>query len=429
MSDAEPTVVARYSRQVNDAFARLLGADAGARLFVRARDVRLWDAAGKEYLDGIAGPGTAMLGHNHPRMVERVRKFLGEDAPNVRSAGMPPGADELAGSLARASGGRLDACLFACRAADALDAAQRLAREVTGRPAILTVRSVPLSGSFPVPFGDAPAFGKAFEIAPVAALIVETIPVEAGVLLPPEGYLAQAQEACRRRGALLISDETRLGMGRTGTLFACTAEKVMPDVLVIGESLGGAIAPLAAALTRRELREKAGSAVDAHGPALAGLALGCAAGLETLAVLEQEKLAENAAVRGRELLEGLRAKLAGHSLVKGVRGRGLLVAVELGPSGEGLVSTYAPFLVEAMSERVFGQCVALRLFERGIVCRPAAQQGNVLLIEPPLVVSSADVDRFVRTLAEVLDEYQGVGPLVVDVAARLADRFRKAWGF
>jgi putrescine aminotransferase len=265
-----------------------------------------------------------------------------------------------------------------------------------------------------------------------AAFLVEPIQCEAGVMMPPAGYLAEAQELCRRFGTLLLLDEVQTGLGRTGKMFAYQGEGFVPDVLVLAKALSGSLAPVSAALVRPELHARAYGATDRfdlHSSTFGGNALSCVAGLETLRILADEDLIANSKARGEELLARLRRRLDGHPLVREVRGRGLLVAVELGPTNKGLLNRLSPELVEAVSKKAFGQWVALRLLERGVICQPASQSWNVLKLEPPLTVTSEHVAQMVEALGEVLDEYRGVTPVLWDVTERLLRQFLAGWKF
>jgi putrescine aminotransferase len=284
-----------------------------------------------------------------------------------------------------------------------------------------------------VPFGDLAALEKALAPRRAAAFVVEPILGEGGVILPPRGYLAEAQRLCARFGTLLVLDEVQTGLGRTGTLFAFQAEGVRPDVLVLGKALGGGLAPVSATLTSTALHEKAYGAVDRfdlHGSTFSGNAFACAAALATLHILDEEGLVTASAARGTQLLEGLRRRLAGHPLVREVRGRGLLVAVELGPPEErGLLARAKAPLVRAVSKNVFGQWLALRMLERGIVCQPAAQRWDVLRLEPPLTVGAAEVDHVVAEVGAVLDDYRDLAPVLKDAGERLGRQFLTGWRF
>jgi putrescine aminotransferase len=289
-----------------------------------------------------------------------------------------------------------------------------------------------LAGCARVPFADLAALERALSARKVAAFVVEPVQAEGGVVLPPPGYLRAAQEACRRHGALLVLDEVQTGLGRCGSLFAFQDEDVVPDVLVLAKSLGGGIAPIAATVTRRQWHERAFGSTrrfDLHGSTFAGNALGCAAALETLAIVEEERLSEAAVLRGRRLVDGLARRLQDHPFVRGVRGRGLLVGIELGPTDGGWVSRAAPMLVRGLARSVFGQWLALRLLEKGIVAQPASQRWDVLRLEPPLTIAEAEIDLIVETTASILDEYRSLTPLVRDVGRRLRAQRRRRGAF
>jgi len=446
--------VEKFARHVNPAFVRLLGMFGYGRVFVRASGVRLWDDEGREYLDLLAGFGAVNVGHNHPRIVRALQDSLAGEPLNLVHVGPSVPAAELGEALA-ALARPLEVALFSNSGAEAVEAGLKLARAATGRAGFvscsdgfhgtslgaLSVMEDPrlrapfeplLPGCQRVPFGDLAALEKALAPRQAAAFLLEPLQAEGGVRLPPPGYLPAALGLCRRAGTLLILDEVQTGFGRTGSMFAFQAEDVVPDVLVLGKSLGGSLVPMSATLTTSALHGKAYGAMgrfDLHGSTFGGNSLGCAAALETLRVVADENLVANAAARGKQLLEGLRRRLGGHPLVRDVRGRGLLVGVELGPTDSGWTNRFARPFVEKISRSVFGQWASLRLLERGILCQPAALHWNVLRLEPPLSIREADVDRAVNAVAEVLDGYRGVAPLLKDVAARLGRQFARRWEF
>jgi putrescine aminotransferase len=446
-------VAARYARHVNPAFIQLLGTLGYGRVFVRARDVFVWDSRGRRYLDLLAGFGSVNVGHNHPRLLARLKRLLDEEPLHFAHVGPSPQVADLAERLAAVSG--LDVALLSSSGAEAVEAALKLARAATGRSGFVhcsggfhgtslgTLSLMGearmrrpfeplLAGSVSVPFGELGPLRDALATRRAAAFVVEPIQAEGGVRLPADGYLREAQDLCRRFGTLLVVDEVQTGLGRTGTLFASEAEGVVPDVLVLAKALSGGIAPIGATLTRRGIHRKAYGTTqrfDLHSSTFAGNALSCVAALETLDVCEGEGLVARSAARGRRLLEGLRARLHGHPLVRAVRGRGLLVGVELGPTDAGVLNRAAPFVVKTMARSVFGQWAALRMLEEGFVVQPSAHCWNVIRLEPPLTIGEADVDLAVCALGEVLDGYRGLWPLARDVSRRLREQRRRRYEF
>ncbi len=455
LADAPHPTVEAYGRHVNPPFVRLLGVLGYGRVFVRALGTRLWDDRGREYLDFLAGFGALNLGHGHPRLVERLHRFLDEQAPNLNHVGPASHAARLAAALVERAGPPLEICLFSSSGAEAVEAGVKLACAATRRAGLVSCEGgfhgtnlgvLPLMGeerlrrpfepllarATRVPFGDLARLDAALSRDDVAAFVVEPVQAEGGVVLPPASYLRDAQELCRRRGTLLILDEVQTGMGRTGALFAFQREGFLPDVLVLAKSLGGGIAPIGATLVSAAAHERAYGSIDSfdlHSSTFAGNAFASAAALETLAILDEEGLCDRATRMGQRLLVGLQRRLAGHPLVREVRGRGLLVGVELGPTGADWVQRAAPGLVEGLSRRVFGQWVALRLLEEGLLCQPASQQWNVLRFEPPLTVTEAEVDRAVGAVGGVLDSYEELTPILRDVVARLADQLKSGGSF
>jgi putrescine aminotransferase len=451
---AHPSVET-FARHVNPALVKLLGVFGYGRVFVRAQGTRLWDAEGREYLDFLAGFGATNLGHGHPHLTAGIGEFLGGGAPNLIHVGPSPLMATLAERLAVAAGAPFEIALFSSTGSEAVEAGLKLARAVTRRPGAiycsggfhgtslgtLSVMGAErmrapfeplLSDCHAVPFGDLAELERALSHRP-GAFLVEPILGEGGVVLPPPGYLREAQHLCRRAGTLLVLDEVQTGIGRTGSMFAFQQESFVPDVLVLGKALGGGIAPVSATLTTRELHDRAYGAMDRfdlHGSTFSGYGLGCAVALATLEVVESERLCENARARGGELVLGLRRALAGHPLVREVRGRGLLVGLELGPPDDAaLLRRITAPLVKALSKNVFGQWLAVRLLERGIVCQPAAHRWDILKLEPPLVVTGDEIDRVVADIAEVLGEYRELAPLVKDVGARLGRQLLSGWRF
>jgi putrescine aminotransferase len=444
-----------YARHVDPALVKLLGVFGYGRVFVRAEGTRLWDREGREYLDFLAGFGSTNLGHNHPRILRRIREFLDASPVNLSHTGPAPLAAELAARLAEAAGPPFEIALFSNSGAEAVEEGLKLARAATGRPEFLaceggfhgkslgtvSVGSDPrarrslaplLAGCSSVPFGDLAALERALAPRKAAAFLVEPVQCEGGVRFPPPGYLRAARDACEAAGTVLVLDEVQTGLARTGALFAFQSEGFVPDVLVLAKSLGGGLVAAGATLVTPALFERAYGRLDRfdlHGSTFAGNALACAAALETLEVLRDEGLAENSRVLGDRMLAGLRAGLAGHPFVKEVRGRGLLAGVELGPTWTGPAGRLAPGLVRLASRHVFGQWAALRMLERGVVCQPASIAWNVLRLEPPLTVRAEEVDRAVAALVGVLGEYRSLAALLADAAKRIAGQWARDWEF
>jgi putrescine aminotransferase len=455
MPAAAHPVVTQYARHVNPELVKLLGVFGYGRVFVRARDVSLWDDRGAEYLDFLAGFGAVNLGHNHPRLIRRLRDFFAEDPVNLVHTGPAVHAAALAAALASRLDGELEVSLFSSSGAEAIDSALKLARAATGRPGFIYCHGAfsgtslgalsvmggerfrrpfePLvPGGEPIPFGDIGALERALAARRAAAFVVEPIQAEGGVALPPAGYLEHAGALCHDHGTLLVLDEVQTGLGRTGGLFAHQSERIVPDMLVLAKALGGGIVPAAVTVTRPDLHRRAYGSMqrfDLHGSTFAGNALACAAALETLAILDDEKLVQNSAARGEQLLDGLQRRLAGHPLVRDIRGRGLLVGIELCLDDSRLLARVAPDQLRETVTGILGQWIVLQLLERQILCQPAAHRWNVVKLEPPLTIQADHVGRVVKAVADVFEASRDVAKLVRDITARVGWQALKGWTF
>ena len=442
----------KYAAHVNAAFVKMLGAFGSGRVWVRAKGTSLWDADGREYLDFLAASGTASLGHNPPKVLERLREVLADDAAGFAEAGVSVAAGDLAAALAKIAA-PLTRVLPATTRGEAMDGALKLARAATKRRPLVHCKAgfhgtslgglsvsghgrlrdpfEPLLGEcYEIPFDDVAALAKVLEERKPAAFVVEPIQVAAGVVVPRAGYLREAQELCRKFGALLILDEAQTGLGRTGKTFAYEHEGFIPDVLVLGEALGGGLVPVAATLTTPEIHDRAYGKMDRYDlqGSPSGNALGWRVAIAVLDILERDALAEAARERGEQLLERLRDEVGGHPFVKAVRGRGLLVGIELGPTrSSGLLGRFLPGLVEGLSRRIFGQWLAVRLLEQGIVTQPASQQWNVLELLPPLTVTEDEVERVVGAITDIFSEYKDLKALLADAGQRFGSQLLAGW--
>jgi acetylornithine aminotransferase len=362
---------------------------------VRGEGAQVWDETGKSYLDLVAGIAVNVLGHAHPAIVEAVSRqvaTLGHTSNLVANEPSVRLAERLLGLI-----GRDGKVFFANSGTEANEAAFKLARR-TGRPQIVatdggfhgrTMGALALTGQpakrapfepLPgivtfVPFGHGAALRAA--VGPdTAASFLEPIQGEAGVVVPPEGYLAEARRITSAAGALLVLDEVQTGIGRTGAWFAHQREGVDPDVLTLAKGLGGGL-PIGACLAFGD----AASLLEPgqHGSTFGGNPVSCAAALAVLDTIEQDDLCGHAKRVGERLSSGV-TQLA-HPLVDHVRGAGLML---------GIVLT-AP--VAVLIERVAR--------DHGFLVN--APTPDVVRLVPPLVLSDDQVDAFLAALPTVLD--------------------------
>jgi predicted acetylornithine/succinylornithine family transaminase len=368
--------------------------------FVRGEGARLWDADGRSYLDFFSGLAVNNLGHAHPRVLAAIRA-QSEKLLHASNVYYNEPAARLGQLLTEHS--FAERVFFCNSGAEANEAAIKLARRhgferLGGRYEILTMfdsfhgRTIatlsataqekyqsgfqPLLAGFRyVPFGDVEAVAGALRDETVA-ILVEPIQGEGGVNVPPDGYLRRLRELCDERGLLLILDEVQTGMGRTGALFAHEHEGIVPDIITIAKALGGGV-PIGAMLTTAAV----GSALDSgsHGSTFGGNPLACAAGVAVLEALLGDGVLENCRAIGqrlRERLEKLRAELP---IIRAVRGRGLILGIEIDRPGR-------PRVAAAL--------------ERGLVINCTAER--VIRLLPPLTLTAAEADEGLCILEEIL---------------------------
>jgi ornithine--oxo-acid transaminase len=230
-----------------------------------------------------------------------------------------------------------------------------------------------------VPFGDLAAMAEA--ITPnTAAVLIEPIQGEGGIIVPPQGYIAGVRELCDRHHVVFILDEVQSGLGRTGDWFAFEHEHIVPDGLILGKALGGGILPVSALVGRHELMDV--FTPGSHGSTFGGNPLAAAVGLEALQVIEDEKLVARSRVLGAHMLARLRAMPS--PALKAVRGRGLWVGAEIDPA------------------HASAREVCLRLQAKGVLSKDT--HNTVVRLAPPLVIERIDLDRALDALEETLDE-------------------------
>ncbi|MDG5768210.1 acetylornithine transaminase [Balneolales bacterium ANBcel1] len=367
------------------------------------KGARVWDTEGKEYIDMLAGIAVNALGHAHPMLVHAV-KNQAEKLIHVSNFYSTVTAARLVEKLAGISG--LDRVFLCNSGVEAIEGAYKTARKVAntkGRKGpILSMegcfhgRSIagiasgkekyqrgfePMPAGFrQIPFNSREALDEHVD-GDTAAVIIEPIQGEGGIRPADPDFLRYARKKCDEHGALLIFDEIQCGIGRTGAMFACEHSGVKPDIMTLAKGLGGGV-PIGAILATDEVASslKPGE----HGTTFGGNPLACAAALAVLKTIERDGLVEQAAGKGAYLLQQLREKLKGHSLVKEIRGQGLMVGVEL---------------------TVDGGPVMKKMAEYGVLTNAASV--NVIRFVPPLVISKEDLATAVEVLRKVLDEQAG----------------------
>lgn len=378
-------------------------------VLTRGERVWLWDEDGRRYLDMLSAYSAVSFGYGHPRLVkvftEQARR-LAVTSRAFHSDRLPP----FLAKLCEVTG--MDRALPMSTGAEGVETAIKCARKwayrVKGVPkdraevvvcagnfhgrttTIVGFSSEPqyrddfgpyAPGAFRhVPYGDARALEAA--ITPnTAAFLVEPVQGEAGIVVPPEGYLREAERICRANNVLLIVDEVQTGLGRTGRVLAIHHEGVRPDGIVLGKALGGGLMPVSAFCAREPVMSvfRPGD----HGSTFGGNALGATVGLASLELLLEERLAERAAAMGEHLLRRLRA--ISSPLIADVRGKGLLIGMELDP--------------KHVSARRFVET----LLKHGVLSKDT--HGTVARFAPALIVEREELDWAVERITAALREY------------------------
>jgi 2,2-dialkylglycine decarboxylase (pyruvate) len=388
----------------------------------RAQGSFMWDAQGRRILDFCSGQMSAIIGHSHPEIVEVVRRTIGE-LDHLYSTILSRPVVDLAALLAELAPGKLDRVLLVSTGGESNEAALKMAKLATGRHEIVGLSrswhgvtggaaSATYSssrrgygpaqvGSFVLPAPDSyrsrfvGADGSydwrseldfGFELVDrqstgeLAACIAEPILSSGGVLEPPVGYMPALAEKCRERGMLLIFDEAQTGLGRTGDLFACERDGVVPEFLTLSKTLGAGL-PLAAVLTTPEIEDICHARGFLFYTTHASDPLPAAVGLKVLEVVIRDRLTERAHMLGEHLRDGLLALKQRHECIGDVRGRGLLVGLDLVQDR----ATKAP--APELAQRVARTCLEL-----GMMTSVVRGGFGIFRIAPPITIAKDEID-------------------------------------
>ena len=425
---------------------------------VSAQGLVIRTAAGREVIDASGGAAVSCLGHGHPAVVEAIQRQAAQLSYAHSGFFSSEPAEALADLLVGHAPGGLAGALFVSGGSEAMEAALKLARQYfleRGEPRRHhfiarrqsyhgnTLGALALSGNAARRDPYAPMLGTAFShVSPafayryrrsdesdeayverlrqelideferlgphsVAAFAAETVVgATAGAVTAPRGYFRAVREVCDRYGALLILDEVMCGMGRTGTLHAWEAEGVTPDLQIVAKGLGGGYQPIGAVLVGRPIVDaiEAGSGALMHGHTYMAHPIACAAALAVQRVIADERLLDSVTCRGRRLAAQLQRRLGGHPHVGDIRGRGLLMAIELIEDR----ATGEPF---SRNRRVAERLKAAA-FEHGLACYPGSGtvdgvRGDHVLLAPPFIATDADIDVIVERLGDAIDAVCG----------------------
>lgn len=377
----------------------------------RGEGVFVWDVEGKKYFDYLSAYSAVNQGHNHPNIVGAMK----DQADQLSLVSRAFHSDQL-GTYAQyiTTLFGYDKVLPMNSGAEGVETAIKLCRKWGYERKSIPVNQSKIifaSGNFHgrtlgvisasidpdstggfgpfvpgyqiIPYNDLSALQKVVEDPEVAGFLVEPIQGEAGVIVPDKGYLSQAAAICKSNNVLFIADEIQTGLGRTGRMLCCDHENVRPDILILGKALSGGLYPVSAVLADDEimLTIQPGE----HGSTYGGNPLACATAIAALEVLQKEKMPENARSLGEIFRAGLREIQKDHPLIKEVRGKGLLNAIELD--------------VDPESTTAWDLC--LLMMDHGLLAKPT--HGNIIRFAPPLIIDEAQLGEGLSIIRQSLD--------------------------
>ncbi|MHA8065720.1 ornithine--oxo-acid transaminase [Aquirufa sp. ROCK2-A2] len=376
----------------------------------KGKGVFVWDVEGNRYLDFLSAYSAVNQGHCHPRLI----KAMTQQIQNLTLSSRAFYNDQLGLAEQKlAHTFNYDKVLFMNTGVEAGETALKLCRkwayEIKGIPAnqakiivaegnfwgrtlaAISASSDPssfhnfgpyLPGYIKIPYNDLGALEIALKDPNVAGFMVEPIQGEAGVIIPEPGYLSKAFSLCQQSNVLFIADEIQTGLGRTGASLACDHEHVHPDILLLGKALSGGFMPVSAVLANNEimLTIKPGE----HGSTFGGNPVACAVASEAIDILEDEQLAENAQMRGEELQDQLKNLQTKYPIIREIRGKGLLCAIEINSDEE------SPLAWE----------ICMELMKNGLLAKPT--HGNKIRLAPPLCITSEEISMAVKIIDKSL---------------------------
>ncbi len=369
------------------------------------------DVNGKKYIDCLGGFGIYNVGHRNPRVVRAVESQMNRQALHSQDL-LDPLRAFLAKLVAQITPGDLQYSFFTNSGTESVEGALKLAKLYSDRSTIIAATrafhgkslgslTATAKGAFRRPFfplvsgfrhvqyGDIEMMEKTMEACALvgedaAAVLLEPIQGEGGVIVPPDDYLPKVRALCDKYGALLILDEVQTGMGRTGRMFCCEHYGVVPDILCLAKAFGGGIVPAGAVVANEKVFKNFFPNPFIHTTTFGGNPLACAAAIATINVLIEENLPERAAKMGAYMLRGLKEAARGHEdKVMEIRGKGLMIGIEF-------------------QKDKIGYEFSQKLFDKGVLVAGTLVNAKTIRIEPPLTIKKEDIDRVVQTVADAL---------------------------
>jgi len=434
-----------HDRYLNGQIVKVLKTIGYDIAYTEARGPYLFDAKGNRYLDLLSGWGVFALGRNHPKVIEVLNDVLHGGLPHLVQMDVTVLAGLLAERLVAKMPAGLEKVFFCNSGAESVEAAIKFARYATKRSEIvsvdrgyhgLTYGGLSINGMdefrdgfgpllpdcVRIPFDDLPALENALRGKDVAAFVVEPI-VGHGVHIPRDEYLPGAAALCKKYGTLLVCDEVQTGLGRTGKFLAVEHWGVEPDMICLAKALSAGFVPVGAVACRKWVFDAVFDRMDravVHGSTYSKNNLAMAAGLAVLEVLEEEKLVENAATVGAQIVDDLKPLVPQFEYLKDVRGKGMMIALEFGKPDSFKLKT-AWKLLEAANTSLFAQLITVPLFTKHrILSQVAGHHMHIVKFLPPLGIGQEDREWVVNACKQTIADTHQVGGAVWDLGKQLA---------
>lgn len=403
--------IEKYEKYLNPSVARLFRFMGLASVETKAEGWIITDSDGREFIDCLGGYGMFCLGHRHPKVVEAVKGAL-DSIPMCGEILFNRPMADLAERLAEITPGSLQYSFFVNSGTEAVEGALKIARLATGRKKYIAAKNAfhgktygsltatgrdlfrkpfePLLQNFThVEFGNIAALEAATDNE-TAAVILEPVQGEGGIIVPPDGYLAAVRALCDKTGVLLIADEVQTGIGRTGKWFGVDHEGVTPDIMALAKALGGGIMPIGSFTATPEVWAGLIESPFLHTSTFGGNQMACVAGLATLKVIEEEDLLNRGALAGAYLKKGLEEIQKDYPLViKEVRGRGMMIGIELTKEGAG------------------GMLMSL-MIDSNILIAYTLNNPKVIRMEPPLIMPIEVIDQVLIAFRNAIQQINAV---------------------
>jgi ornithine--oxo-acid transaminase len=439
-----------HEQYLNHQMVRVLRTIGYDRNYKRAIGQYLYDEDNTEYLDLLSGFGVFAIGRNHPAVISALQETLTLELPNLVQMDVPLLSGLLAKEILTTTPDNLSKMFFCNSGTEAVEAAIKFARYTTKRSRIvhcdhsfhgLTMGALSLNGDeifregfgqlLPdcnmIPFNNLDALEKALSTKDVAAFIVEPIQGK-GVNIPDDNYFPEVERLCKKYGTLFVADEIQTGMGRTGKFWAIEHWNVQPDMILMAKALSGGFIPVGAVAMTTKIMDSVFNRMDravVHGSTFSKNNMAMAAGLATLEVIRDEKLVENSAKIGTNIINAINASAGQYEFLKEARGKGLMIAIEF-QSPKSLSLKAAWTMLEAANKGLFCQMITIPLFkEHRILSQVAGHGMNVVKLLPPLNLNQKDQDWIINSIDKTIADTHQVSGAIWSLGKNLASHALK----